>query len=262
MNEINRMDLRQPSYTGVSKKKEEDKNTETKDQVTLGGEKADNWNPKLIVGAFTGRLGPQIPSGPPQWPAPIGIEIKDGIGIGLDGESIIVSHHNKNSEISIQGHLEDGTYPQRDFKVTRDGNNTKIDGFYNWQDYTLTQKGNSLEIDGETIREDYKVTNENGKTIVKGDYPVQNYVISNSGNNIKVDGYENMDDYLLTMEGNVTKIKGPFEERDFTITNKGNEITVDGHYAYQDFTIKKEGNKVTIQGYYPQQKYVITFNDK
>jgi len=253
------------------KEVKEDKGFETpKDGVVLSGDKG--GGPNLIVGAYTGRLNPQIPPGDNYNLVPIGLEIQNGIGIALDGESIIVANSDKNGHVSITGHLEPGQgepvpesgvlYPQRDFDVSRKDGATKVDGYYDWQDYTITKKDGKTIIDcvdDSEGRFDYEVSREGNKTLVKGKYPVQNFSITKEGNKTIVKGYDDNLSYTLTTEGNVTKIEGNIPERNFTITDKGSEWEIDGHMAYQDFKVTKGPKEVVIQGYYPQQKYVIKY---
>ncbi|MEQ8221733.1 MAG: hypothetical protein ABRQ37_05485 [Candidatus Eremiobacterota bacterium] len=253
------------------KKVKDDSSPDTqKDQVILSG---DRGGPNLIVGAYTGRLNPEIPPGDNYNLVPIGLEIKNGVGISLDGECIIVTRPDQQGKISITGHMEPGPgesalpsggvlYPQRDFQIVSDKNSTKIDGLEDWQDYTITDKDGKREIDckdDQGGRFDYQVVKDGNTTFVKGKYEVQNFTITKEGNKTLVKGYDDNLSYTITTEGNVTKVKGNIPEREFTITDKGNEWAVDGHMAYQDFNVTKKGNEVVIKGYYPQQKYVIKY---
>lgn len=264
---INRTDMTSAQSLKSQKKVKEDGPEVQKDQVILSGDKG--GGPNLIVGAYTGRLNPQIPAGGNYQLVPIGIEIKDGIGIGLDGESIIVAHDNKEGKIRIEGHLTEALpgetmpesgilYPQRDWDVERKAGKTKVDGYYDWQDYTVTDKLIDCKDDAEG-RFDYQVSKEGNTTYVKGKYPVQNFTITTEGNKTYVKGYDDNLNYTLTTEGNVTKIEGNIPERQFTITDKGSEWDIDGHMAYQDFKVTKGPKEVVIKGYYPQQKYTIKY---
>ena len=265
---INRTDLSVSKTLNSKKKVKEEKGPEIqKDQVILSGDKGNT--PNLIVGAYTGRLNPQIPAGGNYRLVPIGIEIKDGIGIGLDGESIIVSNHHKEGNVKIEGHLtpaqgEEGPesgiiYPQRDFDVARDGNSTKVDGYYDWQDYTVTDNKIDCKDDADG-RFDYDVSKEGNTTFVKGKFAAQDFTITKEGNKTYVKGYDENMSYTLTTEGNVTKIEGNIPERQFTITDKGSEWDIDGHYAFQDFKVTKGAKEVLIKGHYPQQKFSIKYD--
>ena len=269
---INRMDgLKTGQPLKAKKKVKEEKGPELqKDGVILSGDKG--GGPNLIVGAYTGRLNPQIPPGSYHTLVPIGLEIQNGVGISLDGESLIVAHSPKDGQVSIKGHLEPGQgepvpesgvlYPQRDFEVSNKGGTTKVDGFYDWQDYTITRKDGKTTIDCADDMEgrfDYQVFQDGNKTIVKGKYPAQNFVITRDGNKTYVKGCDDNMSYTLTTEGNKTKIEGNIPERQFTVTDKGKELAIDGHMAYQDFKVTKGPKEFTIKGYYPQQKYEVSF---
>ncbi|MDQ7824702.1 MAG: hypothetical protein RDV48_18010 [Candidatus Eremiobacteraeota bacterium] len=247
----------QPAYPAKTQaeKKTEPQAPQVSDQVTIGGR--EEQFPKIMVGAPTARLAPYIDE-PNVHPAPIALEIANGVGIGIDGESIIVGP-GKEGTIEVTGHLEDGTYPQRDYKVTREGNVTKIDGYYDWQDYTIEGKGNTMHIAGETPRESFDVS-EKGNTIdIKGQWPVQNYAITKKGSDVSVKGYDDVYSAKISTQGNVTTIKGGFEERDFTVTRENNSLKVDGKMAYQDFTITWDDKQIVVTGCYPHQKQVIKF---
>ncbi len=226
---------------------------EAQDQVTIGG--AGEQFPKIMVGAPTARLAPHIDT-PNVHPAPVAIEITNGVGIGIDGESIIVGP-GKEGTIEVTGHLPDGTYPQRDYKVTREGDVTKVDGYYNWQDYTIKGSGNAMHIAGETPRETFDVSAQGDTIGIKGQYPVQNYSITQKGSEVSVKGYDDVYSAQISTQGNVTTIKGGFPERDFTVTRGDNSLKVDGKYAFQDFNITWNDKEILVTGCYPHQTQVI-----
>lgn len=229
------------------------------DEVSISG-KSGSWEPKVIVGIPTGRLAPLIDM-PNVHPSPIAIELDRGIGIGIDGESIIISPYPRSETIEIKGRLEDGTYPQRDYKAVRDGaGKTVVDGYYDWQDAEMNQEGKTTLIKGETNRESFKVTEEPDNIKVEGDYAVQNYNIAKGGKETNVDGWDTIYDAKITQQDNTLQIKGDFPERDFTITKEGNKFKVDGHYAFQDFEITVNNDSIIVEGCYPHQKHVITRN--
>jgi hypothetical protein len=244
-----------PSTAAGKEKAKEQPVPQAQDQVTLSGGKDEL--PKIIVGAPTGRLSPRIDT-PNVHPSPIAIEITNGVGIGIDGESIIVAP-GKEGEIEIIGHLEDGTYPQRDYKVTRKGETTVVDGYYNWQDYKITKSGDRMHIAGETPRETFDVVESGSGFKVSGQYPVQNYDVTFKGNETKVDNPVDIDDAYIVTKGNVTTIKGAHEERDFTITRESNHMKIDGRYAFQDFDITWNDKEIVVKGHYPHQTQIIRF---
>lgn len=238
----------------MPKKPADSTNEKNHDSVEISG----NQPHGLMVGAPASRLAPMAyPVN--VHPAPIALEITNGIGIGIDGESIIVGP-GKEGEIEIIGHLEDGTYPQRDYNVKREGNKTVIDGYFDWQDYEITKDGDKMKIQGETTRESYDVEENGSKINIKGaTYPVQTYEITSKGNETFVDGFETMNDAHLVTKGDVTEITGGFPERNFTVTRGKNHMKVDGKYAFQDFDITWDDKQIVVKGYYPHQKQVIKF---
>jgi len=232
-------------------------NVEKPREKAVSPDKGDRWEPKIIVGAPTGRLAPQIV--PPNiHPSPIAVEIDRGIGIGIDGESIIVSPYPRNETVIIDGKLEDGLYPQREYKVNRRGNKTEVDGFYDWQDYKMVTRGETTNIKGETERESFTVVNKEDLITVDGKYPVQKYKVQSGEKGTEVDGYEELYDAKIThLSDNQIQIKGNIPERTFTVTKEGNTYSIDGHYAFQDFKVKVDGDKMLVQGFYPHQKFSI-----
>lgn len=218
-------------------------------------------SPNVFVGAPATRLGPQVGT-IKQWPSPIAIEIKDGIGIGVDGESIVVGH-GKKGKIEIIGHTDDGFYPQRDYEVTRDNQKTKVDGYFDWLDYNIKDEDKKTHIQGNSERETFEVAKQDDSLAVSGKYPVQNYKIDFKKNEVDIDGYDynNLYDTKLVTEGNVTKIQNEHEERCFTVTREENKMKFDGKYAFQDFEVTWDDKQIVVKGHYPQQKVVIKFKD-
>lgn len=232
-------------------------NVEKLQKKVVSPEKGDRWEPRIIVGAPTGRLAPQI-TPPNAHPSPIAVEIDRGIGIGIDGESIIVSPYPRNETIVIDGKLEDGLYPQREYHVNRQGNETDVDGYYDWQDYKMVMKGETTNIKGETGRESFTVVEKNDLITIDGKYPVQKYNIQSGEKGTEIDGFEEFYDAKIThLSDNRLQIKGDIPERTFTITKEGNTYTVDGHYAFQKFQVTVDGDNMLVKGFYPHQKFNI-----
>lgn len=243
----------------VQNKAKEESAPVISDQVSISGR--NDAFPKLIVGAPTARLDPLIDQ-PVEHPVPFGIEIKDGVAIGIDGQSIIVGQGGKG-KIDITGHLEDGTYPDRDYKITRGADKTTIDGIYDWQDATITGKGNTVQIKGETPRESFDARETSSGVVIKGQWPVQNFTIENKGREIDVQGYEPVDSYNLKTEGNITTItnKSGIDDMNYTITRKDDHsMHVEGRMAYQKFDITWNDSEMVVKGLYPHQRQVIRFS--
>lgn len=212
----------------------------------------------LMVGAPTGRLSPLIP--PPQrFPVPVALEIADGIGIGLDGESLVVGHDSRPGRITIVGHLQDGTFPQRDFTISRDGFTTTVDGHYDWQDYRIVRDGASTRIENESPRESSTVTRTGDGLQVDNPFAAGRFQIRHEGAATIVDCEYDGNDYKVSREGNVTRIEGPIPERSFQVTSHDDgSATVDGHYAFQDFTITPTDKGFLVQGHHPQQRFEVS----
>lgn len=216
-------------------------------------------SPRLMVGVPTGYLSPQIPA-PDQFNvAKVGIEIEPGLGISIDGKALLVGPKDATEKVDITGHLADGTYPQRDFQVTRQGLQAVVNGYYDRQDYSLDQKGNQLDVKG---IDDYET--------FKANYRADGFDISNkySGRCFKVDvngsqatvvpGDAGGIQYKVTQDGNTTRVETGHVELDFSFTRKEDgSIFVDGQLKPDDWDIKREGGALVMQGYYPQQHYLI-----
>lgn len=217
------------------------------------------WHPRVFVGAPTGSLNPQIPS-PVYRPSAVAIEIADGIGFGIDGETLIVDDGGKNGTVSITGHLDDGTYPQRDFTVTRNGDDTKIDGYFGWQTYAMHRDKNVLHINGEDDTESSTVTKTVDGTVVDGAWPAQRFYLGQAQQTdvVTVDnaGDSNYDAQIIYGADSIS-IKSEIPERNFEITKTDNGLHVKGMYRFQDFDVAYGKDGFTIQGLYPQQKYVV-----
>jgi hypothetical protein len=214
--------------------------------------------PRVLVGAPTGSLNPQIPS-PVYRPQAVAIEIADGIGFGIDGESLVVDDGGVNGKTTITGHLDDGTYPQRDFVVTRDGADTKVDGYYDWQKYAMHRDKNVLHINGADASTSSTVTTTVDSTVVDGAYPAQRYYIGQSGTDVvTVDnaGDPNYNAQIVYGDDHIS-IKSDIPERCFEIDKTPNGFHVQGMYRFQDFDVTRTDKGFVIQGLYPQQKYVV-----
>jgi hypothetical protein len=232
-----------------------------------------SWHPKVFVGAYTGSMDPQIP--PTMYrPSPVAVEIADGIGLGLDGQTLIVGQGADSC--SITGHLQnDGSdggppvlYPQRDFTVDTKGNTTAVNGYFDWQNYKLIRSGDKVGIQQATPDFSSTVTDSGKHIHVDGAFPAQRYDIDESDPNVtRVKGYSGNESADVTYAQNKVTIQGNTPERTFEITKTANGLHVagfrdDGNGGVRDnpvntydITFTKAG--FDIQGYYPQQHYVI-----
>ncbi|MCD4783645.1 MAG: hypothetical protein K8T10_07420 [Candidatus Eremiobacteraeota bacterium] len=233
-------------------------NVEKPQEKAVAPEKGDRWEPRIIVGAPAGRLSPQIPP-TDLILSPIAVEIDRGIGIGIDGESIIVAPYPRNETVVIDGKLEDGLYPQREYTVNRQDNKTDVDGLFDWQDYKMVTKGETTNIKGETDRESITVVEKADLITIDGKYPVQKFKIQSGDKGTKVDGFEeNFDAKITHLTDNKIQIKGNMPERTFTVTKEGNTYNFDGHYAFQKFQVTVDGDNMLVKGFYPHQKFNIS----
>lgn len=216
-------------------------------------------SPRLMVGVPTGYLSPQIPPPNTYHVNSVGIEIEPGLGISLDGKAILVGPKDVTDKFDIIGHLSDGTMPQRDFQVTRQGLQTLVNGHYDNQDYSLNQAGNSVDIKGKEDVHNVQANYRADGIDVVSKYAARAYTVNVNGSEATVvSAFDNAPKYKITQEGNTTKVDSGFEEGNFSFTRKDDgSIFIDGQLKPQDFDIKREGGKLVVQGYYPQQHYVI-----
>ena len=212
----------------------------------------------LMAGAPTGYLSPQIPP-PTTYVVPVGIEFAPGLGISLDGKAILVGHKNSAEKFDIIGHLDDGTYPQRDFKVSRDGQHTEIKAKYEWQHYNLNHHDGTTDVKGETDRESFSVKESATALQTVGAFPAKTFTVKPGAGSVQVEpGYAEGPHYTLTQKGNKTIVDAGNEDVNFEFTrNDDGSFAVHGKLKPQDFTITPQEGGWLVKGYYPQQKYII-----
>jgi hypothetical protein len=211
-----------------------------------------------MAGAPTGFLSPQIPP-PNTYVVPIGLEFAPGLGISLDGKAILVGHNGAAGKFSIIGHLDDGTMPQRDFKVSRDGKNSEIKSVYDWQNYSLKNHDGVTDFKGETDRESFTAKESPTAPQTKGAFPAKTFATKPSGDSADVKaGYDEGPHYVLTQQGKTTLVNAGDEEMNFSLTkNDDGSFETKGKYLFQNFKFSPDGDSWVVKGYYPQQKYVI-----
>ncbi|MFN8608985.1 MAG: hypothetical protein U0931_15735 [Vulcanimicrobiota bacterium] len=216
-------------------------------------------SPRLMVGVPTGYLSPQIPPPNTYHVNSVGVEIEPGLGISLDGKAILVGPKDASEKFEIIGHLSDGTMPQRDFQVTRQGLQALVNGYYDNQDYSLNQQGNRLDVKGSEEVQNYSATYRADGIDVASKYPARAYTVNVNGSEATVvSAWQDGPKYKITQEGNTTRVDAGSPEGSFTFTRKDDgSIFIDGQLKPQDFDITRENGKLVVQGYYPQQHYVI-----
>jgi hypothetical protein len=216
--------------------------------------------PKLMAGAPTGYLSPQIPP-PTDYVVPLGLEIAPGLGISLDARAILVGLRSDGAsqKLDIVGHLDDGTYPQRDYKVSTGSGAGSIDGKYAWQDYSMTKVDSKVVVVGDEARRSFESSESQGLPQTVGKMPAKTFTTTREGDAIVVKpGWEGGPSFKITQDGATTKVDTGSEDTSFTFTkNNDGSYKIDGKLNPQDFAIKPQGSGWLVQGYYPQQKYVI-----
>jgi len=231
--------------------------TEPQDRVELS-----SGGPRLMAGVPTGYLSPQIPP-PTTYTSYVGVEIVPGLGISLDGRALLVGQKGTTENLEIIGHLpgEPGgppvLYPQRDFKVSHNGDNTRVDGYYGWQDYSLSRSGNQVSVTGETDRDCFVTTERADGFDIQSKYAGRTWHVTTNGNTATVtDGTDQR--ITVTQNGNQTVVNTGHAENSYTLTRGDNGvITVDGQLKPQDFTISNGAEGLVVQGHYPHQKFVV-----
>ncbi|CAN0421656.1 unnamed protein product, partial [Phaeothamnion confervicola] len=196
---------------------------------------------------------------PTNYVVPVGIEFAPGLGISLDGKAILVGHKGGAEKFDIIGHLEDGTQPQRDFKVARDGSKTTINSKFGWENYTLENKNGTTDVKGETDRESFSIKESSTALQTVGKFPAKTFSVAPGADSVQVTpGYEGGPTYSLTQKGATTNVNAGSEEVNFDFTrNNDGSFSVHGKYKFQDFSITPQGDGWLVKGYYPQQKFVI-----
>lgn len=215
-----------------------------------------SWNPRVFIGASTASLNPQIPS-PVHRPSTVAIEIEPGIGFGIDGESIVIGDNVREGVTTITGHLDDGTYPQRDYRVTRSGDQTAVDGYYDWQDYQMRRTGGKVDVQCGDADFSATITDGASGPSSTGRFPAQAYTITTQGSQTRVQGYDDSVSATISAQGGTLLIDGAIPERTFEITRTASGFHVKGAYRFQDFDVKRTADGFVIQGLYPQQRYVV-----
>lgn len=231
---------------------------EPQDRVELS-----SGGPRLMAGVPTGFLSPQIPP-PSIYTSYVGLEIVPGLGISVDGKALLVGQKGTSENLEIIGHLpgQPGSgspilYPQRDFKVSHNGDNTRVDGHFGWQDYSLSRSGNQVSVTGETDRDCFVTTERADGFDVQSKYAGRTWHVTTNGNTASVtDGTDQR--FTITQNGNQTVVDSGRPETSFTFTRGDNGvITVDGQLKPQDFTIGNSAEGLVVQGHYPHQKFVV-----
>jgi len=216
---------------------------------------AANSGPRLMVGVPAGSLVPLIPP-PDQYSPTVGVELTPGLGISLDGKVLLVGQKGTEESLELIGHLPDGTYPQRDFRIRHAGDRTTVDGYYARQDFSLTRSGASLSVAGVNDRESFSAEGLNVSSL----YPARTWQVTMGERHAEVRSKDPLGAryLLLADQPNETRVYSTLATQDFTVRHHDDgRITVDGQAPHQDFTLTPTADGLVVQGHYPQQHYVL-----
>ncbi len=215
---------------------------------------------RLMAGVPTGYLDPQLPFPPSLHTATVGLELAPGLGISLDGKALLVGHREQPGQTTIVGHLEDGTFPQRDFTVISEGQATEVDGLHHFQDYRLEKQGNLTVADCQEDLNDFTIRDDGTTLRVDSMFSGRAWTATRQGDSAEVrSDWEEGETFRLTQQGDTTLVESNLPEQSFSLTrHQDGRITIDGHYAFQDFELSPTGDGYVLQGHFPQQRFAIS----
>lgn len=134
--------------------------------------------PNLMVGVPSAYLSPRLPFPPnPEYAVSVGVEIAPGLGVSLDGKTLLVGPEGHQGKTEILGRLSDGTMPQRDTVVLRSGDETVVDGYHDWQDYALKGKAQSFQAQGDSSVKNFNVDQTENGFRVDSQYPARAWTV-------------------------------------------------------------------------------------
>ena len=216
---------------------------------------------KIMVGVPAGYLSPRLPFPPnPQFNVSVGVEIAPGLGISLDGKALLVGAEGHQGTTEVLGRLEDGTYPQRDTVVLRDGDQTDVDGFHDWQDYSLKGKAYDFLAAGDSDQQTFRVRETEDGLRVGSKYSGRSWTVKETPKGVTVKSdYEGGESFVVSTRNGVTTVDSNLPEQDFTITHGSQTAVIDGHYAFDDFVLTAKDGGRELKGHYPQQRFLINY---
>lgn len=218
--------------------------------------------PNLMVGVPSGYLSPRLPFPPNvEYNVSVGVEIAPGIGVSLDGKALLIGADGYQGTTEVIGHLEDGTYPQRDTVVLRTGEETGVDGHHAWQDYQLRGTPGRFSATNEDERKSFTVETTADGMRVESPFAARAWTVKQSGDGFTVKSdYEDGESFHVTRSGDTTTVDSNFENQDFTVTrNDDGTTTIDGHLKPEDFVFSPTESGYELTGHYPQQHFAINF---
>lgn len=217
--------------------------------------------PQLMVGVPSGYLSNRLPFPPNvEYNVPVGVEIAPGLGISLDGKTLLVGPDGHQGRTDIVGHLKDGLYPQRDTVVLRGGEETTVDGYYNWQDFKVKGQPGEFTAENENPVRGFSVTSTDNGFRVENPKAARAWTIeANEGGFSVRSDYEGGETFQISRNGNTTLVDSNLAEQDFTVTQQSNGAAViDGHYKFDDFTWNPTAKGYDLQGHFEHQHFAIT----
>lgn len=219
--------------------------------------------PNLMVGVPSGYLSPRVPFPPNvDYNVSVGVEIAPGLGISLDGKTLLVGAEGHEGKTEILGRLKDGTFPQRDTVVLRSGEDTVVDGHFGWQDYKLRGKGGSFTAEGDSVERGFTVTPTENGFRVENPKSARAWSVegTDSGYSV-VSDFAGGESFQVSKSGNTTLVDSSHPDQDFTVTQQGNgTAVVDGRYSTDDFSWNPTSRGFELQGHHPQQFFQVLFS--
>jgi hypothetical protein len=219
--------------------------------------------PNLMVGVPSGYLSPRLPFPPNvEYNVSVGVEVAPGLGISLDGKTILVGAGGHQGRTDIIGRLKDGTMPQRDTVVLRSGEETTVDGYYGWQDYKLQGRPDQFTAVGAEPVKGFTVTPTENGFRVENPKSARAWTVENNDAGFAVrSDFAEGETFQVSKAGNTTLVDSNLADQDFTITQQPDGTAViDGHLRPEDFTLNPTGKGYDLQGHYDQQHFQIVFS--
>jgi hypothetical protein len=215
--------------------------------------------PRLMVGVPTGYLSPQIPPPNVGYNVSVGLELAPGIGVSLDGKALLVGPEGHQGQTDVIGHLEDGSYKNRDSVVLRSGDETTVDGMYGWQDYSLKGSSSAFTAQGEDDLKSFSVAPTADGFKVQSAYSARTWTVAYADGKATVQSdYQDGERFEVSTKGAVTTVDSNYADQDFTVTRHDDgSSSIDGHLKPEDFVFRPTESGYDLKGFYPQQHFRI-----
>lgn len=219
--------------------------------------------PNLMVGVPSGYLSPRLPFPPNvDYNVAVGVEVAPGLGISLDGKTLLVGAQGHQGRTEILGRLKDGTMPQRDTVVLRGADETVVDGHYDWQDFRLKGSRDQFSAEHAELHKGFTVTPTENGFRVENPLAARAWTVeeNEAGFAVRSD-FAGGETFVVSKNGDTTLVDSNLAEQDFTITQKADGTAIiDGHYKVDDFTWNPTSNGYQLQGHHPQQRFEVVLS--